>query len=137
LTPLVVGLKVTLKVQLDAGLSELPQGLTPLPTAMKLPLVAQEIFCVEAALFVIATVMELLVLPTVVVGNVREGGETAIGSSPEPANAIRCGAPFTPLSTMLITPAIEPPTVGENITLMVQDEPPAIGLPLTQLSVSE
>jgi hypothetical protein len=131
-----VGVKVTLKVQLDIALIELPHGLVPLPTATKFPPVTQEVFCVVLALFVTVTVIGLLVLPTVVVGNTMVGGETAIVSCPEPDNAILWGAPFTPLSAMLMAPAIDPVTVGEKITLMLQEAPAASGLPLTQLSVS-
>jgi hypothetical protein len=82
--PFVVGENVTLNVQLDAALSEFPHGLVPPPTAAKSPPATQEMFCAVAALFVIVTVIGALILPTVVWGNVRMVGETAMVTSPEP-----------------------------------------------------
>lgn len=134
--PSVVGLNVTFKVHAEAALSVLAQGVTPPATAAKSPPATQEIFWAVAALFRTVTISGLLVLPTVVEGNTKLVGLSAIVTSPVPESVIRCGAPLTPLSLIVIAPAIDPITAGENVTLRVQDAPVARGLLLTQLSVS-
>jgi hypothetical protein len=134
--PLVVGVKVTLNVQLAAEFKVLPQGFEPLAIAAKFPPAAHDIFCAVAALLVTVTVCGLLVFPTVVAGKVKVAGETAIVICAEPESAMRCGAPFTPLSLIVTIPGIVPTTVGAKLTLMLHDAPAASGLLLTQVSVS-
>jgi hypothetical protein len=134
--PSVVGLNVTLKVHAAAALSMLPQGVTPPAMAAKSPPAAHKIFWAVTALFRTVTINGLLVLPTVVEGNTKLVGVSAIVTSPVPESVIRCGAPLTPLSLIVIAPAIDPITAGENVTLRVHDAPVARGLWLTQLSAS-
>ena len=123
--PSVVGEKVTLSVQLDAATSVPLHGFEPLPTAAKSPPAAQEIFCTVAALLVTVTVCAALVLPTAVEVKVSAAGETAMVTLLAPESGIRCGAPFTPLSLIVMIPGSVPKMVGENFTLMVQEAPAA------------
>jgi hypothetical protein len=134
--PFVVGENVTLSVQLDAAFSVPLHGLEPPPTAAKSPPAVHEMFCALAVLLVTVTVCAALVLPTAVDAKVSVAGETAIVILLAPESGMRCGAPFTPLSLIVMIPGSVPKMVGENFTLMVQEAPAARLWP-AQLSVSE
>ena len=125
LEPELIGVNVTLIVQLVPSASELPQllvcekspGFVP-PTAM--------LVMVKVALPVllsVTTFAELLV-PSTWLGNTRLTGESdTAGAMPVPVSGTVCGLP--PALSATLTLAVRVPlAVGVNVTLM-DHEPPA------------
>ena len=79
IVPAVVGRNVTATVQLALAARVEPQGLVPLPAAVKSAVVANPRVREPVNWLVTVTVWAALVLPTATVGKVRLAGLTAIG----------------------------------------------------------
>jgi len=125
--PGIVGVKVTLMVQLAPAARLLPQLLV-----WKKFKLATMLVMVNAALplFVSVTGSGRLVVPTVWLPvSERLGGiRVTTGAAPVPVRVIVRGLPL-PLSVMVTVPVLVPRAVGLKVTLMVQPEPEATPLP--------
>ena len=125
--PGIVGVKVTLMVQLAPAARLLPQLLV-----WKKFKLATMLVMVNAALplFVSVTGSGRLVVPTVWLPvSERLGGiRVTTGAAPVPVRVIVRGLPL-PLSVTVIAPVLVPRAVGLKVTLMVQPEPEATLLP--------
>jgi hypothetical protein len=119
--PFVVGVKLTANVHLAFAFSVPLQGFAPLPTAEKSPLVAD--VKVTDWLWLLVSVMfcEGAVEPTLVAAKVRFP-DNDIASCPLPVRLTTCGEP-TAVSLTVMAPGIEPVTVGEKVTVMLQNWP--------------
>ena len=133
--PVAVGLKVTLTMQLELGLSELPQVLVWLKSERFVPLRLTPLMVtlVLELVLVTVTVCAVLLVPTGTLPKLREVGET-LTMVPLPDSATVCGLVLA-LSLTLSVPLRVPIAVGVKVTLMVHLAPPARLLP--QLLVCE
>src|SRR3989454_2839205 len=125
--PGIVGVKVTLMVQLAPAARLLPQllvwkkfKLATMPAMVRVAL----------PLFISVTAIGRLLVPTVWLPvSERLGGiRVTTGAAPVPARVIVRGLPL-PLSVMVTVPVLVPRAVGVKVTLMVQPEPEATLLP--------
>jgi hypothetical protein len=110
-----VGLKVTLKVQVAAGAKDAPQVFVWAKSPVTLtPLIASA----TTVLFFTVTALAALVTFRTVFVNVKEVGVTVICAVPVPEKATDCAMPPT---LKLRVPVRVEATLGVNTTLMLQD----------------
>ena len=123
--PLVVGLKVTLIVQVAPELTVEPQVLV----WAKSPLAAMLVMLSEALpLLVSVTDCAALVVPITWLEKVNmETDRLTTGAIPVPLSATVWVLPATPLllSVTVSAPLLFPSAIGVNVTLIVQDPPAA------------
>jgi len=127
--PVVVGVKVTLTVQLNPAPSEVPQVFVCAKSPVAAPM---ESVVDNVLVFFTVTGWLGLVVPTVCEVNVRLDGVvvtvTAGAPVPVPESVTVCGE-FVALSVIEIVPGSDPFAVGLNDTVMVQLVPTCSSVP--------
>jgi negative regulator of sigma E activity len=115
--PLVLGVNVTLRVQLALAATLVPQVLVWEKSPLTVMLL---IVRVALPVFVRVTLCALLLLPTACAGKVKEVGERlTTGALPVPVRLTVCVAGLA-LSVMVMEPLRDPAALGVNVTLRVQ-----------------
>ena len=109
----------TLKVHLDAPGSVAPQGVAPLPTALKSPLASSVKLSEEEPLFLSVTVREALVVPTATLPKAIADIEGESAGTPVPLRFSSDGVVGRELLTV-ISPGTEPVRGGLKVTVILQ-----------------
>jgi hypothetical protein len=127
LDPPVVGLKVTLTVQVPAAASDAPQLLVCVKSGLSLP--ARLIPVMLSPEFPVLTSMTglgLLLVPTVCEGKIARSGLTVSAGpfTPVPLRGMAAG-PVLVLSLSVMAPDSNPLVVGEKLTVIAQWAPAA------------
>jgi hypothetical protein len=123
---MVVGLKVTVNVQLPPGFTVVPQVLACVNDPVTTIFVMLRI---PSPVLLSVTVWGLLDVKTTCLGNVRLVGERdTVGSTPVPVREM-VADPFAPLSRMVTAALLAPKFVGVKVTEIVQLVPAATPVP--------
>jgi hypothetical protein len=117
--PGAVGVNETLKVHLEAPGSVAPQGVVPLPAALKSPLASSVRLSEEEPLFLSVTVREALVVPTATLPKAIADIEGESAGTPVPLRFSSDGVVGRELLTV-ISPGTEPVRGGLKVTLIIQ-----------------
>ena len=123
--PVIVGVKVTLMVQLAPAESVPGQAFVWAKSPVtEMP----EMVTAELRLLVKVKAIPKLVVPTIRLGNVAELGDRATGRTPVPLRLIVCGL-LLALSLIVTEPVAVPVVEGLNVMLIVQLAPASTDVP--------